>query len=68
MIYIKSNLKTLHIPATFEDSLRSEVMAYTNNTNFRSVSNTRVSERFKQVLVLVSTILIGMVVSVLANF
>jgi hypothetical protein len=42
-------------------------MAYTNNMDFRSDSHSRMPARLKQVLVLVSTIVIGMLVSVLAT-
>jgi len=39
-------------------------MAYTNNADFRTISNSRMSPRLKQLLVLVSTIVVGMLVSV----
>ena len=42
-------------------------MAYTNNVNYRSVSNTRIPARMRQLLVLISTILVGMLVSVFAQ-
>lgn len=41
-------------------------MAYTNNIYVKA-SSSRVSPRVKQFLVLVSTILIGMLVSVIVN-
>jgi hypothetical protein len=42
-------------------------MAYTNNMDYRSDSHPRMSARLKQVLVLVTTIVIGMLVSVLVT-
>ncbi len=42
-------------------------MAYINHMDFRAASNSRVSSRLKQFLVLVSAILIGMLFSVLVN-
>jgi hypothetical protein len=42
-------------------------MAYKKYMAYRTVSNSRVSSRVKQVLVLVSTIIVGMLVSVLVN-
>ena len=41
----------------------SKIMAYT-----RTVSNSRIADRWRQVLVLVSTIVVGMLVSVFINF
>jgi hypothetical protein len=55
------------IHATFEYQFDPKVMAYTNNVNYRSVSNTRISARVRQLLVLISTILVGMLVSVFAQ-
>jgi hypothetical protein len=42
-------------------------MAYTNNINYRTVSTTRMPARVKQLLVLISTIVVGMLVSVIAG-
>jgi hypothetical protein len=42
-------------------------MPYINNMDFRAASNSRVNLRLKQVLVLASAILIGMLISVLAS-
>lgn len=54
-------------PATFEYQLDAKVMAYMNNVQYRSVSNTKMSARMRQLLVLISTILVGMLVSVFAG-
>lgn len=43
-------------------------MAYMNNVDYRSVSNSRASSRVKQILVLITTVLVGMLVSVFVNF
>lgn len=53
--------------ATFEHNLDSKVMAYTNNVNYRSLSHSRMSPRVRQFLVLISTIIVGMLVSVFAG-
>jgi len=66
MIYIKSLLKYLFIHATF-DSLSYTSMAYVSNMAYTRTTNPRISPRFRQILVLVSTIIIGMLVSVLAT-
>ena len=42
-------------------------MAYTNNVNYRSLSHPRMSPRVRQLLVLISTIIVGMLVSVFAG-
>ena len=42
-------------------------MAYTNNIHYKSATNTRLSARMRQLLVLISTILVGMLVSVFAG-
>jgi hypothetical protein len=67
MISADIRWKSLLIHATFELSKDSKVMAYMNNVNYRSVSNTRMSSRVRQLLVLISTILVGMLVSVFAG-
>ncbi|HEX6890046.1 MAG TPA: hypothetical protein VF141_05120 [Chryseolinea sp.] len=38
-----------------------------NNIHYRSVTNTRIPARVRQFLVLISTILVGMLVSVFAG-
>lgn len=67
MIFPNFYWKPRWIHLTFESHLTSIVMAYMNNMNFHTVSNSRVSSRVRQILVLVSTILIGMLVSVFVN-
>lgn len=42
-------------------------MAYTNNLNYRTVSTNRMPVRVKQLLVLISTIVVGMLISVIAG-
>lgn len=44
-----------------------KVMAYMNNVHYRTATNTRLSARMRQFLVLISTILVGMLVSVFAG-
>jgi hypothetical protein len=58
---------TNSIPATFEFLNDSKVMAYMNNVHYRPVSNARISARVRQALVLISTILVGMLVSVIVG-
>ena len=53
--------------ATFEHNLDSKIMAYTNNVNYKSFSNSRMSPRVRQLLVLISTIIVGMLVSIFAG-
>ncbi len=61
--------KLLRIHLTFDPLLITRAtMAYMNNVDYRSVSNSRASSRVKQILVLITTVLIGMLVSVFVNF